>query len=179
MVFNVINNQFGLFSFLKRYGSAIQELIKKIGGFTTTTTGATNVVNFGYKWKNVKGQPFKTQDFRIDYDPQPLTVITQKAMNKNFNLNVNKDMIPVNSVQNLMIITDYIVKSVKSLTINKGFNVLITTPLSVMPWMKRKISTKVRGFHENKPINNTQDVGIIDDIDMINLIKEVEMINAI
>lgn len=148
-------------------------------GFTTKTTGAVNVVNFGYKWKNVRGKPFKTQDFRIEYDPQPITVITQKGMKKNFNLNVNKEMIPVHLLQNIRIITDYIVKSVKSLTINKGFTTIITTPLSMMPWMKRNNSIKVRGFFENKPINNTEDVGIIDDIEMINIIKQVEMIDAI
>lgn len=177
MVFNVINNQFGLFAFLKRYGGAIQQLIEDIRGFTTLTIGATNVVNFGYKWKNVRGQVYKTEDFEVQFNPVPINIISQKSVIKNFNLSVIKQMIPVNIPQKLRIIRKFIVKSVNPLTINKGFESDIVTPLNVLPWMKRNTSTKQGGLIWTEPKDD--DVGTISDIELLNIIKEIEVVNAI
>lgn len=184
MVFNVINNQFGLFSFLKRYGGAIQELIKEINGFTTKTSGVYNPVNYGYKWRNVKKQPYTTDAFEFDVS-FPITVITKQVASKTFNLDVIKSMKTVEFIEELQISKPLTGSFSNPLTLSKSFEIDYTAPIDVMPWVKSKFSPKLRGIWTPRKVNIIDDVGTISEIEMLDIIgniesiEDVELLNAI
>jgi hypothetical protein len=216
MVFNIITNQFGLFNFLKRYGSAIQQLIEDIRGFTTLTSGAYNPVNYPNRWKNTKEKNYVERPFSVS-ELTPLTVISVKDRNKITRLKIITPQLPTqfkeklhfyqkmgvkeitqlpvfkqkllkNKIQKLKCMSVLDVNIVNQLNIYTIMESVLYTPINIKTWLKRNLTTKLGvlswlktdisvNVHGRTYI--TDDVGTISDIEMLDMIKDIEMINAI
>lgn len=215
MPFNIINNQFGLFNFIRRYGVAIQELVEEINGFTTKTSGVYNPIFDRPKWKNVKSKGYTEEKFEFHHIT-PLSLTRTGEQKKKFHLSVCSQ-IPLSYKDNLQIMLENRGTDISHLTVIKSelykdkkeklkfigkilennvnpLNLSIRTvsmdhtQIIIKSWLDILISTKLRVLQKISNVSTERlqdrtfiigDIGTISDIEMLDIIKEVEMIDAI
>ncbi len=209
MVFNSISKLSGLFRFLQRYGSVVEE-IGRLLGFTTTDPGVGGNFNVIFSpWRNVKGKPYKTRPFTIT-TRQPLTIHSTKQLIKKSKLNiildfeaktkyildilldasskghnnliVNKDCGNAKKVQKLQIITGLLTNFVNTLTLNMDLITPNTYPINVSAWVKRNVETKLRVFlptSTRESIVLQQPLYSVGDVGTISEIEELDILETV